>query len=175
MLLKFVRHGETNLNSPIKRMQGQSDNDINENGIKQEEETREKLRDESFDLIITSPLKRARHTAEIINETRKLPIIIDERIIERNYGDLEGKEFKYEYCNLDFDFESVNGESLEKYKARLISFIQDIKSKYQDKKLLIVAHNGVISVLSCILEGNPESNNFEERGVKNGEIKEFNV
>ena len=45
MLIKFVRHGETNLNSPIKRMQGQSDNDINENGIKQAEETREKLKE----------------------------------------------------------------------------------------------------------------------------------
>lgn len=38
---------------------------------------------------------------------------------------------------------------------------------------MVVSHNGVISVISCILEGEPEDNNFESRGIKNGEVKEF--
>lgn len=173
MIVKFVRHGETNLNSPVRRMQGISNYDINENGIKQAESTREKLNNEDFDLIITSPLKRAMHTAQIINVSKNIPIIIDNRIIERDYGQLEGKPFKREYCNLDFDFESFGGESIENYKLRLKDFIKDIKGKYNGKKILVVAHNGVISVLSCILEGIPEDNNFEKRGIKNGDIKEF--
>ena len=88
---------------------------------------------------------------------------------------MEGQIFKKEYCNLNFDFESIDGETLEKYETRLKEFIQDIKEKYSDKKVLVVAHNGVISVLSCILEGMPEDGNFEARGIKNGEVKEFEI
>lgn len=175
MIVKFVRHGETDLNSPIKKMQGISNYDLNENGIKQAELTRDKLSKEKFDIIIASPLKRAKHTAEIINEYQKLDLIFDDRIIERNYGDLEGKEYKIEYNNLDYDYESIGGEPFKLYKARLLDFISDIKEKYYDKKVLVVAHNGVISVLSCILEGKPEDNNFASRGIKNGEIKEFTI
>ena len=55
----------------------------------------------------------------------------------------------------------------------IIDFIKDIKSKYDGKNILVVAHNGVISVLSCMLEGIPKDNNFENCGIKNGDIKEF--
>ena len=173
MIVKFVRHGETDLNSPERRMQGVSDYDINENGIKQAESTRDKLNNEEFDLIITSPLKRALHTAQIINSTKNVPMIIDDRIRERNYGQAEGMPFKKEYFNLDFDFRSIGGEPMENYELRLKDFIKDVKSKYNDKKVLVVAHNGIISFLSCILEGVPADNNFENRGIKNGDIKEF--
>ena len=173
MKITFVRHGETDLNYPVRRMQGVSDYDLNINGIKQAEDIRNKLAEEDFDIIISSPLKRAKRTAEIINELKKIDIIFDDRIIERNYGQLEGQLFKKEYCNLDYDFESIGGESIDIYKARLKDFIFDIKKKYYNKKVLVVAHNGVISVISCILEGEPEDKNFENRGIKNGEIKEF--
>lgn len=173
MKVKFVRHGETDLNNPVRRMQGISDYDLNANGIKQAENTRNKLAEENFDIIISSPLKRAKHTAEIINEFKNLDIIFDDRIVERNYGQLEGQLFNKNYCNLDYDFESIGGESMERYKARLKDFISEIKKKYYNKKVLVVAHNGVISVLSCILEGEPEDKNFESLGIKNGEIKEF--
>lgn len=175
MKVKFVRHGQTDLNSPIRKMQGISDYDLNSNGIEQAEETRDKLVNEDFDIIISSPLKRAKHTAEIINEKKNVPLILDDRIKERNYGKLEGQIFKKEYCNLNFDFESIDGESLEKYETRLKEFLQSIKDEYSDKKVLVVAHNGVISVLSCILEGMPEDGNFEARGIKNGEVKEFEI
>lgn len=173
MKVKFVRHGETDLNYPVRRMQGISDYDLNTNGIKQAENIRNKLAEEDFDIIISSPLKRARHTAEIINELKKIDIIFDDRIMERNYGQLEGELFNKEYCNLDYDFESIGGEPVEIYKSRLKDFIFEIKEKYYDKKVLVVAHNGVISMLSCILEGIPKDNNFENRGIKNGEVKEF--
>ena len=175
MKLYLVRHGETDLNSPVRKMQGISNYDINANGIKQAEFTRDKLSNEDFDLIITSPLKRAMHTAQIINMGKDIPIIIDNRIKERDYGRLEGEPSKKEYFNLDFDFQSIEGEPLENYKSRLIDFIKDIKEKYNGKKVLVVAHNGVISVLSCILEGTPEDNNFESRGIRNGDIKEFTI
>ena len=83
--------------------------------------------------------------------------------------------FNKEYCNLDYDFESIGGESIDTFKARLKDFIFETKKKYYSKKVLVVAHNGVISMLSCILEGVPEDNNFKNCGIKNGEIKEFKI
>lgn len=173
MKVKFVRHGETDLNRPIRRMQGVSDYDLNENGIKQAEETRDNLAAEEIDIIISSPLKRAKHTAEIINEAHNLELILDDRIAERNYGKLEGELVSKDYFSLNYDYEAVEGEPLDNYLGRLKAFIADTRENYVDKKVLVVAHNGVISVLSCILEGEPEDGNFESRGVKNGEVKEF--
>ena len=173
MKIKFVRHGETDLNSPIRRMQGVSNYDLNNKGIKQAQKLREELKKEQFDLIISSPLIRALHTANIINEDRNIPLIIDNRIKERNYGKLEGECFNTEYCNLNYDFTSVGGETIDNYKTWLKDFINDVQIKYNDKKVLVVCHNGVISVLSCILEGEPNDGNFENRGIKNGQIKEF--
>ena len=175
MKITFVRHGETDLNRPIRKMQGITNYDLNENGIKQAQTTRDKLADGEFDLIITSPLKRAKHTAEIINEKKNIPLICDDRIIERNYGNLEGALFKEEYCNLNYDFESINGEQTDAYLARLKDFLSDIKQKYNNKKILVIAHNGVIGVISCLLEGMPEDGDYSSRGIGNGEVKEFEI
>ena len=173
MNVKFVRHGETDLNKPIKRMQGISNYDLNDNGIKQAQTIRDKLADQKFDIIITSPLKRAKHTAEIINECQNVNIIIDDRLIERNYGKLEGCEFHKEYCDLSFDFEKVGGESMSIYKTRLKDFMDDVKRNYSSKKVLVVSHNGVISIISWILNGEAKNGNFENCGIENGEVKEF--
>ncbi len=173
MIVKVVRHGETDLNQPIKKMQGISNYDLNENGIEQAKYTRDKLAKEKFDIIISSPLERAKHTAEIINEPHHLNIIFDDRIKERDYGTLEGQEIKTEYFDFNYDFESIDGEALEVYTARIKDFISDVKNKYANKNVLIVCHNGVIRMIRCILEGIPEDNNTAQIGISNGEIKEF--
>lgn len=173
MIVKFVRHGETDLNSPIRKMQGISNYDLNANGIEQAQSTRDKLSNVKIDIIISSPLKRAKHTAEIINESHNLDIIYDDRIKERNYGDLEGKEYNIGYFNLNYDYKTIGGEDLESYRTRLMDFIADVKNNYSDKNVLVVAHNGVISVINCLINGYPEDNNFSKCGIKNGEIKEF--
>ena len=91
MKLYVVRHGQTdnNLNGII---QGISNTPLNDYGRKQASELKEKLNDISFDLILSSPLQRAKETAEIINNN-KTKIIIDNRLIERNTGDFEGKKY----------------------------------------------------------------------------------
>ena len=90
MKLLLTRHGQTDWNV-MGKVQGITDIELNETGIKQAEETREKLLNENIDEIISSPLKRAKKTAEIIGSERNIPIIIDEAIIERRYGKFEGK------------------------------------------------------------------------------------
>ena len=58
--------------------------------IEQAKETGKVLESEKIDLIICSPLKRAKQTAEIINQNRNIPIIYDEDVIERDFGEFEG-------------------------------------------------------------------------------------
>ena len=97
MEIIITRHGQTEWNV-LGKVQGLADIELNEKGIEQAKETSKILKNEKIDLIICSPLIRARQTAEIINQGRNIPIIYDEGIIERNFGEFEGinkKEFDF--------------------------------------------------------------------------------
>ena len=74
MKLYLVRHGETDWNK-VKKIQGQVDIPLNQFGKRLAEETAEGMKEIPFDLCITSPLSRARQTAEIVLGGRKVPII----------------------------------------------------------------------------------------------------
>ena len=90
MKIYVIRHAETNSNK--NGIAGDIEEDINETGVKQCIEAREKIKDLKLDLIISSPAKRTRHVTEIIN-INNVPVISDERIIERDLGICE--TFKY--------------------------------------------------------------------------------
>ena len=79
MEILLTRHGQTEWNL-LKRVQGKADTELNEEGIKQAEKTRDYLKNEKIDLILCSPLKRAMQTTEIINQGRNIKVIIDEKI-----------------------------------------------------------------------------------------------
>lgn len=85
----LVRHGETDWNLQQK-CQGKTDIPLNTTGERQARETGEYVKDFSWDIIVTSPLKRAKRTAEIINEYLHLPIVEMDDFKERDYGDAEG-------------------------------------------------------------------------------------
>ena len=89
MKILIVRHGKTVWNAE-KRAAGLVDIELNEKGIEQAKELKDKLKNVDFDLIITSPLKRAIKTANIINENHHKEII-DEGATERNLGIYEGQ------------------------------------------------------------------------------------
>ena len=139
MKIIFVRHGQTNLNNP-RRMQGISNEELNATGREQADEIRKVLENKKIDLIIVSPLKRAIQTAEIINYNMNNEIIIDERIIEMNYGALEGEVYCKDYWNMNYDYKSINGENISDFQKRIYNFIEDIKIKYRENNVLIVAH-----------------------------------
>ena len=90
MKIYFVRHGETDWNKE-RKIQGQVDIPLNEFGRHLARETAKGLRDVPFDVCFTSPLGRARETAQIILQGRDVPILEDKRILEMNFGVLEGK------------------------------------------------------------------------------------
>jgi broad specificity phosphatase PhoE len=87
-MIYIIRHGQTELNI-TNVLQGRSNHPLNETGIRQAEEAAERLKGVSFDVVYSSPLIRAVRTAEII--APDLKPIIDERLIEMEYGPYEGK------------------------------------------------------------------------------------
>ena len=102
-MIYIVRHGQTDWNVEG-RYQGRLDIDINEKGIEQAKIMRDELLNVKFDKVISSPLKRAIQTAQIISQFDNVgDIIIDERIIERCNGELEGKLKTEIPQNIDFN------------------------------------------------------------------------
>ena len=99
MKLYVIRHGLTKCNVE-KKYNGKLDEDINETGIEQAKKAQKIIKDLDIDLIICSPLLRAKHTCDIIN-VNNIPVIYDERIEERDCGIYTGKEIG-EFYNTDF-------------------------------------------------------------------------
>jgi broad specificity phosphatase PhoE len=167
MKLLVTRHGQTDWNVQ-KKVMGRCDEPLNEKGLMQAEETRNELSDETINLIICSPLKRARQTAEIMN-TNDIPIIYDNRLIERDFGEFEGLETK------DFDFHGYwnyyknnnykSAENIQEFFKRVYDFLDDIIEKYHDKNILIVAHGGVSIPIACYFSKNIPEGSLVDAGL----------
>ena len=92
MRIYVVRHGQTEMNNR-KVLQGRSNYPLNEAGIAQAQKAAEELKHIAFAKVYTSPLKRAIQTAEII--APYADAVIDERLIEMDYGPYEGTDLNH--------------------------------------------------------------------------------
>ena len=153
----LVRHGQTNWNKNF-LIQGREDIPLNETGINQAEITGNILKeiDPNWDIIISSPLIRAIHTAEIIKNILdlKTDIIIDNQVIERQFGKAEGLTISdevYARINTD-DFEGL--ETCKDLQNRSMNAILNIVKKYQNKKILIITHSHFIKGLLTQVDDN---------------------
>lgn len=174
MKVYLVRHGEVTSNA-LKQYNEDSD-DLTENGIRQAEELKEKIKDLNIDIIICSPLIRAKHTADIINSNHK-KVILDSRIRERNVGDLAGKPLtitnRDEYWNYNATLQYGTSENIKLFFNRVYNFLEELKNqKYE--KVLIVTHSGVSKAFSAYFEG-IQDGLFLNRGLKNCEMKEYDL
>ena len=170
-MIYIIRHGQTNYNLD-KRITGRIDIPLNENGIKEALLVKEKLKDIHFDYVFVSPLIRTIETAKIITDA---DIIIDNRLIERSNGELEGK-LKDDVYNVDFNLmnSSLYGiESVMDVRKRVKSFLDEIKIKYPKKDILIVTHGGVIINMRYYFEGEPKTGDYGDYIINNCEILEY--
>lgn len=149
----LLRHGETAYNAEGNKYCGRTDIDLTEKGLSQAKRMNELLRDYNFDAIFSSPLHRAKLTAQIASG-RPEDVMTDDRLIEVDFGLWEGRtpeEFQAEdpesWNNWLNDPENNKagrrGESAREVLQRLNSFYQDILQNYDGKTILIVGHNGV--------------------------------
>lgn len=179
MKIYYVRHGQTDYNLAKKMQGGETEKDLNQEGIRQAYKTKKELENIEYDIVICSPMKRTIQTAEIINEGRNIPIIIDEGIRERKLGEYEEKDVTEETEKNIWDYKANNdiqgGENLYEFEKRIIEFLKDTKKKYDNKKVLIVAHGGVAKIIKAQLYGMPESQNLYEIQMNNCEIIEAEI
>lgn len=175
MRLLITRHGQTDWNLAGK-MQGTTDTELNQTGIKQAEETRNKLLNENIDIIISSPLKRAKKTAEIIASGRKIPIFCDNDIVERSFGKYEGSKLTHDEIDAIKRSGETGVETDAEFFIRMERFFKKIKEQYKDKTVLIVSHRGTILGLCCYIEGLPIcKENTSKYKVENCTILEYEI
>lgn len=153
MELWIFRHGETDWNA-TKRLQGKSDTELNENGIRVAKEVHEVIKDIKFDYVFSSPLKRAVATARILTEGMAVSIITDDRLKEMSFGINEGRYPEERVGNVEIFFEKPEeyvpcegGESIEELNLRTRSFIEEVlatlSEKEPDARVMISGHGAM--------------------------------
>lgn len=189
MKIFITRHGQTEWNA-IGKLQGRQDIKLNEVGKEQALTTGKKIKNEKIDIIITSPLKRARETAEIINKQFNVEIVEDDRLMERCYGDFEGitkvelKEKKIQYpeiddaCNYLKNVDIFNMETMQDLCARIYELLDEITTKYKDENVLIVTHGSSSIPIKCYFMNYPLEHLVDRekiKGLENCEVVEFEI
>lgn len=134
--LFVFRHAET-FDNYRGIFSGWRDSNLTSKGRAQAQKIAEQLRRAQIDYAFTSHLKRARNTLEIVLETHPpVPIFIDDRLIERCYGLLQGKikrKVKMERpewfakVHRGYDFPPPEGESLKMVEKRTLSFLVQLE------------------------------------------------
>jgi uncharacterized phosphatase len=158
MKLILVRHGQTDLNTKRVYQGKRTDKELNEVGIGQVKKTAEFLKDFDFDLIISSPLKRAMKTAQIINEFHNKEIKTLDEITERDFGDFEGESYDnvdYPKVKKDDTYEKFSVERPTIFRERVEKFLDEIHKEHFGKTILVVSHGGTLKMLLSILKKIP--------------------
>ncbi|KRG10989.1 histidine phosphatase family protein [Staphylococcus sp. NAM3COL9] len=141
----FIRHGETDWNIAGK-LQGRTDVPLNHTGVKQAEVCSQILNNSEWDIIITSPLARAKKTADIIQQQLTIPLIEMDAFIEISFGDAEGLSLK-ERIALYPNRLYPNKEQAHVVTNRFLNGINSIIEQYKDQKILIVSHGAFIKAV----------------------------
>lgn len=158
--LTFLRHGESEGNS-AGVLQGQADFPLTSKGVQQAENLAQywQMQDVKYDLIVSSPLKRAAQTAQIIANTLKSPLELDSYWMERNFGHLQGADFHdidRSMPAVDFfhPYEPIggNGESQIDLYLRACQAIQSIIRRPAGS-YLIVSHGGILNKALYVIIG----------------------
>jgi broad specificity phosphatase PhoE len=137
----FESHATT-VDNEAKLASGWNDIELSQLGLEQCKDLLERYRNEKIDAIFTSDLQRAYKTAVPTAEELKIPIYVDRRLRECDYGDLTQKgkhiveEQKAERIKVPFP----NGESYEQCMERMESFLEWLKENFEGKRVMVIGH-----------------------------------
>ena len=162
--LYIVRHCEARGN--IDRIfQGHTDADISEKGARQLEKLAQRFAGIPLDAVYTSPLRRARLTADAVNRAHGLPVHIEQGLIEIDGGALEGKpwaNFPQEYpaearawCVDPGAFQAPGGESMREVYERVRDATLRIVRAHPGQTVAAASHGCAIRNLLCFAHGLP--------------------
>ncbi len=154
--IHLIRHGEDEQD----KIGGWSNNRLTSKGIEEVNDLINVI-DNHYDLFVSSSLERAKETAEILNSKLKSNIIYDNCFKEINNGDLANltkKDFMKQYPGLYFsslgiDDHYPNGESPREFYIRIRDAFLKLLEENQGKKILLVTHGGVITIILAMING----------------------
>lgn len=162
MTLYVIRHGESESNV-MGKYGGQYDTPLTAKGLAQARQVAGKLAGMRFESIVSSSLRRARQTAEIIQEAFGLPLILSDDFRERNMGVYEGlteAEIIERYpdlwarrCTRRLDDAPTNGETYQQFIDRIASALMRLKEDHAGQSVLLVTHSFVARVIHKHLNG----------------------
>lgn len=165
MRIYLVRHGQTEWNRE-KRIQGSIDQPLNLRGEMQAHRLGRQLKEIPFDQIYSSPLSRARQTAEILTQHFPGKIELDPILRENHFGAAEGmtrEEYFQSFATQIAEVEAIpfpqrahhkvvpDAESLAEVATRVLPFLHRVVQEGKGKNLLAVTHGGVIRALLIAL------------------------
>lgn len=179
----IVRHGQSKSNEGG-YLAGVTDVSLSSLGEKQANAVCQYILNKyKIDAIYSSPLERACNTVKGVADALNLPIIKDERLIEFDFGDLEGltlDEIKSNYDNAYGKWAKdpgvyvpQGGESMTHLQARVVESLKEIAKKEDGKTVLIGSHSSVIRALQCYVQGLPLTKMKNTSWVVNGSIADI--
>jgi len=177
MIIYFARHGDTDANEdsiPDKNT-GEVDEPLNAQGVQQANGLAKQLKDIHFDAIISSSLKRAYQTAEIVSKSRALHTIISNEWREREIGGHVSLETWNDLFDFDKNIIPEKGESLRDFFERVYGAIDTTKRQYEDKTILIVSHSGVNFALYAYVNKLTLEGNIRTRPLSNCEYRIYEL
>ena len=160
----LLRHGQTDWNINF-LLQGVTDIPMNETGLEQVRTAAKAIQAKDWDVVLTSPLTRAKQTAEIIAKHVGFDEVIQqELLIERSFGEAEGlshDQWRAKYANLD---EIPGGESRTQLAARSQQLLDLISTEFKGKRVLAISHGALIRALLSISSNNEFPRDGERLG-----------
>jgi len=159
----FIRHGQTDWNRDDK-LQGSSDIPLNEVGRQQARDAAALLVGGGWQVVVSSPMRRARETAEIIATDLGIDLGPSyPAFVERDYGPLEGassSETMERWPHRDYP----GSESLASVVARGLAGLASVEADFADRNVVIVCHGTIIRYTLAALAGHSID------GIRNGSI-----
>jgi uncharacterized phosphatase len=152
-ILGLLRHGQTDWNIDL-RLQGSTDIPLNDTGRAQARFAASSLNREDWDVIIASPLSRAKDTADIVALELGMNVVVVQELIERSFGVAEGLDHA-SWRKLYESHEVIEGlESLEDLRTRTVQLLDLIANEYSGQRVLAVSHGAFIrKVLNIVTNG----------------------
>ena len=160
-----MRHGET-VDNARQLMQGQTQGELNENGVLQAKALSEQWRNRVIDAVISSDLKRAVDTAAVIAAPHGLEVMTTSLLRERDWGDFTGRYIP----DLKNEPWPENVESLENLLSRAGEFITYVRQTFPGKKVLAVGHGIINKAIQAVLYNKSMS---EILKMSNAEVREL--
>ena len=167
----FLRHGQAK-NNTDRILAGRTEGiQLTETGIKQAEHTAELLQHMNISAVYSSPIQRAKHTAEIVGKHNSLDVTIDDRLIELDMGKFTGMPYDeifnshgnvfMKFYNGELEIAHNGVETFSDVKKRVLGIVDHVIENHPDENVVLVTHMDPIKAMLSTIVDLSATNLFE--------------